>query len=521
MRLFHGKEWSGAWDGICLFLKETNSMKPSFREKINQFFQFPKISLIIILTVAVIIISLILNKVGNEFSLLAGKQISIGSRFFIIFGIALGFIFIYFYTLVLYRQSYFVLVQKNEKNLELLDEVKKKLIEQTEMEAELKRNYQIQTLLSDLLQISLLNTSMNEQLDEILNKIQTASWLDMKTVGCIYLTDDEDDVLIMNAFIGLHQTQISSFKRNPKNLCLCGKNMGSGKDGHMDVNKSRHVPKNSKEKYEVHYYLPIKHGNKILGILNLLLSGSHPINDKEDDFFQSVVDVLAGVIGQYQTDEKLNKTVMTLRAALGGTIHAMALTVEIRDPYTAGHQRRVSNLARAIATEMHLSKDQIEGVRIAGIVHDLGKISVPSEILSKPGDISLIEYSLINTHPQKGFEILSNINFPWPIAQIVLQHHERLNGSGYPAGLKEDQILIEAQVLMVADVVEAMSSHRPYRPSRGNQLALEEIMKNKGLLYNNKAVDACLKLFLNDGFQFNHNSDIDRYEESEAEIKSY
>jgi len=492
-------------------------MKHSFREKIDQFFQFPKISLIIIFTVAIITISVILKKVGNELYLLSGKQLSLELKFIIGFGIALSFLFIYIYILVLYRQSYFGLVQKNENNLELLNETNKKLIEQTEMEEELKRNYQIQTLLSDLLQISLLNTNLNEQLDEILNKIESATWLDMKAEGCIYLFNEEENILEMNAYIGLHQSLISSFKQNPKNLCLCGKSMGAGKGGNFDKFKSKHIAKTPKDIYEVHYYLPIKHGNKTLGILNLLLNGTHQINDKEDDFFQSVADVLAGIIVQNHTDEKLNQTVMTLRAALGGTIHAMALTVEIRDPYTAGHQRRVSNLARAIATEMGLSKDQIEGVRIAGIVHDLGKISVPSEILSKPGEISLIEYSLINTHPQKGFEILESINFPWPIAQIVLQHHERLDGSGYPAGLKKDKILLEAQVLMVADVVEAMSSHRPYRPSRGNQSALEEIMKNRDILFNKDAVDACLKLFLNKGFKFDQHTNVEQYDEAEME----
>jgi len=489
-------------------------MKHSFQQKINQFFQFPKISLIIIFTIAVITNAIILKKVGNEFYLLSGKQLPIELKFFVGSGIALSFVFIYIYVLLLYRQTYFGLVLKNEKNLELLNDAEKKLIEQTEMEEELKRNYLIQTLLSDLLQISLINTNLNEQLDEILNKIQSATWLDMKAEGCIYLFDDEDEVLVMNAYIGLHQSLISSFKTNPKNLCLCGKNIETGKDGLLNNNRTRHIIKTPKDQYEVHYYLPIKHGEKRLGILNLLVSGTHPINDKEDEFFQSVVDVLAGVIEQRQTDEKLNQTVMTLRTALGGTIHAMALTVEIRDPYTAGHQRRVSNLARAIATEMGLPKDQIEAIRIAGIVHDLGKISVPSEILSKPGEISDIEYSLINTHPQKGFEILSSINFPWPIAQIVLQHHERLDGSGYPAGLKKEKILIEAQVLMVADVVEAMSSHRPYRPSRGNRLALEEIMENKGILYNKKAVDACLKLFLNDGFNIDQTSELDLYQET-------
>jgi len=236
--------------------------------------------------------------------------------------------------------------------------------------------------------------------------------------------------------------------------------------------------------------------------MNLLLSGTHPIKDKEDEFFHSVTDVLAGIIEQRRTDDKLNQTVSTLRTTLGGTIHAMALAVETRDPYTAGHQRRVSNLARAIATEMGLSQDQIEATRIAGIVHDLGKISVPAEILSKPGEISMIEHMLINTHPQRGFEILDSISFPWPIAQIVLQHHERLDGSGYPAGLKKDNILMEAKVLAVADVVEAMASHRPYRPSRGIQLAMEEITENRGILYDPRVVDACLKLFLNKGFTF-------------------
>jgi len=307
--------------------------------------------------------------------------------------------------------------------------------------------------------------------------------------------------------MGLPESLISSFQTNPDNLCLCGQAMGSDKGGLSDKGKIKHTVKSGKHLYNVHYYIVIKHGNKRLGVLNLLLSGTHPINNKEDEFFHSVADVLAGIIEQRRTDDKLNQTVSTLRTTLGGTIHAMALAVETRDPYTAGHQRRVSNLARAIATEMGLSPDQIEATRIAGIVHDLGKISVPSEILSKPGEISSIEHMLINTHPQKGFEILDSISFPWPIAQIVLQHHERLDGSGYPAGLTKDNILIEARVLSVADVVEAMASHRPYRPSRGIQLAMEEITENKGILYDPRVVDACLKLFLNKGFKFDLPSD--------------
>ncbi len=207
------------------------------------------------------------------------------------------------------------------------------------------------------------------------------------------------------------------------------------------------------------------------------------------------VGALSDITQQKKTEEELKQSFEKVRKAMGGIIQAMALTVESKDPYTAGHQQRVSNLARTIAQEMGLSKDQVEAVRLAGVVHDLGKISVPAEILSKPTKLSDLEFSLIQGHSQTSYEILKDIDFPWPIARIALQHHERLNGSGYPAGLKGDEILIEAQVLMVADVVEAIASHRPYRAARGIDLALEEIEKNKGVLYNPTVVEACLKLF--------------------------
>ena len=185
-----------------------------------------------------------------------------------------------------------------------------------------------------------------------------------------------------------------------------------------------------------------------------------------------------------------------------GTIQTLSSTVETRDPYTAGHQRRVSNLARAIAQEMGLPKDTIDIIRMAGVIHDIGKISVPAEILSKPGRISDIEMSLIKVHSQSGHDILKDVELPYPIAEIVLQHHERLDGSGYPQGLKGDQILLEAQIISVADVVEAISSFRLYRPGFGIDVALEEIEKNKGILYDEKVVEVCLKLFREKGFRF-------------------
>jgi PAS domain S-box-containing protein len=200
------------------------------------------------------------------------------------------------------------------------------------------------------------------------------------------------------------------------------------------------------------------------------------------------------------TDRK--QTVERMRKALGATVHAIAVTVETRDPYTAGHQRRVSDLARAIATEMNLPIDQIDGIRMAAAIHDLGKISVPTEILSRPTKLTNIEFSLIKTHSQSGYDILKDIDFPWPVARTVLEHHERMDGSGYPHGLKGDNILLESKILAVADVMESMASHRPYRPALGIEAALEEIEKNRGTLYDNAVADTCLRLFREKEFQF-------------------
>ena len=230
----------------------------------------------------------------------------------------------------------------------------------------------------------------------------------------------------------------------------------------------------------------------------LITSTVRLARDKTILGYQGIIrDISELVSGRRQ----LEKTLTELREALGGTIEAMALTVETRDPYTAGHQRRVSNLARAIATEMGVSEDQIQGIRLAGVIHDIGKISVPGEILSKPGKISKNEFGIIKEHPQVGHNILNTVDFPWPIAQIVLQHHERMDGSGYPDGISGENILLEARILAVADVVEAMASHRPYRASLGIDIALREILKNRGFFYDPNVVDACLRLFNEIGYR--------------------
>ena len=201
-------------------------------------------------------------------------------------------------------------------------------------------------------------------------------------------------------------------------------------------------------------------------------------------------------------EEERKQSFERLRRALEETVNALASAVEMRDPYTAGHQHRVTRLAIAIAKEMGLSKEKTEGIRMAGVIHDVGKIRVPAEILSWPGQLTEIDFNLIKTHPQVGYDILKRIELPHQVTKIMLQHHERMDGSGYPEGLKGKDILIEARVLAVADVVEAMASHRPYRAALGLEKALNEIKKNRGILYDPKAVDACLKLFKEKKFQF-------------------
>ncbi|MBN2352170.1 MAG: HD domain-containing protein [Spirochaetales bacterium] len=191
-----------------------------------------------------------------------------------------------------------------------------------------------------------------------------------------------------------------------------------------------------------------------------------------------------------------------LQKLLRNTIEALSGTMELRDPYTAGHQKKVSRLATAVARELGVDQRAIDGIYMAGIVHDLGKVAVPTEILTKPSLLDQNEFAIIKTHPRIGYDILKNIDFPWPVAQAVLEHHERLNGSGYPAGLREDGICLEAKIIAVADVVEAIASDRPYRPGLGIDKALEEIEKNKGTLFDPRSVEACLRLCREKGFTF-------------------
>jgi uncharacterized membrane protein len=214
------------------------------------------------------------------------------------------------------------------------------------------------------------------------------------------------------------------------------------------------------------------------------------------------IDQLGRTIESERSADADQRVTTATRKALDSTVNAVTIIGEKRDPYTAGHQRRVTALALAIAHDMNLTQEQLDGLSVAGQLHDIGKISVPSDILNKPGKLSDGEMTVIRGHSQASYDILKGIEFPWPVAQIAYQHHERLDGSGYPRGLKDERILLEAKVLCVADVVEAMASHRPYRPALGIDKALDEIVKNKGKLYDPDIVDCCVRLFRENRFSF-------------------
>ncbi len=235
--------------------------------------------------------------------------------------------------------------------------------------------------------------------------------------------------------------------------------------------------------------------------------------DKRTEELSRANDELHGkVLETRRSEDYLQNHLDRLERALEGAFKAMSLTLEIRDPYMAGHQHRVSSLAVAIAQEMNLPWEKIEGLRLAGIIHDIGKIAVPTEIMTKHGRLTSTEFKLIKDHPRVGYEMVKDISFPWPVAHIILQHHERLDGSGYPEGLVGDAILPEARILAVADVVEAICSLRPYRPALGLEKGLEEVRKGRGLFYDTRVVDTCLKLFRDGRFSFKKEAETAVYQ---------
>ncbi len=255
--------------------------------------------------------------------------------------------------------------------------------------------------------------------------------------------------------------------------------------------------------------LPCAVNGQVLGALNVYAAEPDAFSEEEVKLLTELANDLTYGIMTLRTRTERKRLQMAhrdsteqLKQALLGTIQAVALTVEKRDPYTAGHQRRVAELSVAIAAEMGLPAERIEGIQLGAIIHDIGKIYIPAEILNRPGRLTDAEFEMIKSHPQVGYDIIKGVNFPWPVGEMILQHHERRDGSGYPQGLKDGEITLEARIMAVADVVEAMASHRPYRPGLSIEVALEEIERGKDRHYEPDAVHVCIKLFHDQGFQF-------------------
>jgi HD-GYP domain-containing protein (c-di-GMP phosphodiesterase class II) len=264
-----------------------------------------------------------------------------------------------------------------------------------------------------------------------------------------------------------------------------------------------------KRNYSSIIAIPLMDNKKAIGVMAVYGEDTECFGIEDNNILTEIADhIVYGILGlkirikKEVAEAQLKASLEKVRNILSGTMHTVTSIVERRDPYTAGHQRRVADLARTIGKKMNLLNYRIEGLRISGAIHDLGKISVPAEILCKPGKLEVPEFEIIKEHTRIGSDLLKDMEFTWPVYKIILQHHERMDGSGYPEGLSGENILLEARILAVADVVEAMASHRPYRPSLGIDKALDEIVKSKGALYDPDAVNACVQVIEDDGYKF-------------------
>jgi len=257
--------------------------------------------------------------------------------------------------------------------------------------------------------------------------------------------------------------------------------------------------------------LPLRSGKTVIGALQLYSGETGFFDEDHLMLMEDMASEISFALTRFEreaahinVEKERERALNNMQKALQDSIHAIAYALETRDPYTAGHQRQVAKIATALAREMGLPEMTIEGIHFGSLIHDLGKISIPAEILTRPRRLSNLEMQMMQTHPQAGYDIIIGIDFPWPVAEMILQHHERMDGSGYPNGLKENDILLESRILAVADVVDAMTSHRPYRAGLGIAKALEEIEKNRGTYYDPVVADACLRLFREKGFQFSN-----------------
>ncbi|MCG6534384.1 MAG: PAS domain S-box protein, partial [Syntrophales bacterium LBB04] len=314
--------------------------------------------------------------------------------------------------------------------------------ERKQAEEELKRNHDIQKVINSLLSLSLQDISLQETLERSLHLILSLPWLAFEAKGSIFLIEKKPEILILKSQQGLAEPIRIACAQIPFGKCLCGRAVKNGKIEYANCIDDRHDISYEGMRPNGHYCVPILYLKQVLGVLNLYIKEGYVSQFYIEEFLIAYANTLAGIIMRKRTEEELHQTMTNLRNAMGGVIKATAATVEARDPSTSGHQQRVSDLARTIAREMGLPAERVDGIRLAAVIHVLGKISVPAEILSKHTKLTDIEFGLIKAHPQIGHDILKDIEFVWPISRMVWEHHERMNGSGYPRGLKGEEILL-------------------------------------------------------------------------------
>jgi len=395
-----------------------------------------------------------------------------------------------------------------------------------------KHKYDSQAVIKLLLNLTMEDITRDEFLSRTLDLIFSLHRFSFEKKGAIFLKEENNDVLVMTVNRGISEPLQKTCSKVKFGKCLCGLAASTKKIVFIDSIDKQHEIRYEGIKPHGHYCVPILSSGQgqVIGVMNIYVKEGYKSNREEEEFFTVIANTIAGVVERKRGEEKsrnsydklcrtLDETSAVLSSAraatsaalssagklrktLEETSAALSSALEKREHYTKDHQNRVSKLACAIAKELGLPEEQIEGLRIGCILHDIGKLNIPTEILDKPGKLTDLEYAFIKTHAQSGFEILKEIEFPWSIAQMVFQHHERINGSGYPQCLSGKDILLESKIMSVADVVEAMVSNRPYRAALGIDKALLEIRQNKGIIYDAGVVDACLKVFDSKKFKF-------------------
>ena len=382
------------------------------------------------------------------------------------------------------------------------------LSEQKRLEAELSEHLREVKLLSEINGALLRARSEKELLEDYCRIIVEAGGYRMVWVG--FAESDPEKRVVPAAWYGhedgyLSEVQVrwddSEWSTGPTGRAVVSGRIEASQDFAADAGLKAFFPSAKKRGFKSLIAVPFRVSTDSMACLTAYSATRHSWSETEQRLMDQVASALGFGINTLRTTMAKDQYQRDLRASLEQTIQVIAGTVDQRDPYTAGHQRRVADLCTQIARKMGLDEDRVHGLHLAASIHDLGKVGIPAEILSKPGRLTAIQYSLVKEHAQMGYEIVRGVQFPWPIAEMVLQHHERMDGSGYPNGIKGDAILLESRILAVADVVEVMATRRPYRESLGIEAALKEIEEGRGKVYDADAVDACVRVFCEDGYQ--------------------